>query len=355
MSIGDVFPYPAPTLGSTDWANWIRVTDELINRVSSPVPLSAIEGGDLDMDGNSIVNLETLIFQDQPTTPAATPGTLYYSNDTWWLVTTAGAIQINDGANLNITVNGGIGGDYGGVNPASVRFVDATQRYDFYDDFGGLAWAYARFRGVDITGGATSSVRARINYAGAANITLTLPPTLPTSGTSAVVISDTGAITHDATISNDIVLTGTAKVQHGDKWFTVGIGPAVQDGGNLGLTSGLQGGKGLVDGNKLVTIASGTQFYVPLQTLDNWRIKEVRVYANKFGSGDTTIALYLSVFGSSTLMATATENATGDVTIVATVGSPAVVGAGGHLYVQIDEDDGNAKFYTCSVRYDVPA
>lgn len=351
MSIGDAFPYPAPTVGSADWANWMRVMDELITRVSSPVPLSAIEGGDLDMDGNSIINLETAIFQDQPTTPAATPGTFYYSNDTWWLVTTAGAIQINDGANLNITVNGGIGGDYGGTNPASVRFVDATNRYDFYDDFGGLAWAYARFRGIDIAGGATSSVRARINYAGAGNLTFTLPPTVPASGTSAVVISSTGAITHDAAISNDVVLTGTAKVQHGEKWFTVGIGPAVQ----AGLNGFGVGTNATVDGDKLTVLSNPSTYILPLQTLDVWRIKEVRVYGNKFDTSNTVVKLFASALGANVELATVTSAVAGDVTLIATVGSPSAVGAGGHLYVTILSNANNDKFYTCSVKYDVPA
>jgi hypothetical protein len=359
-SIGDVFPYPAPVIGSADWANWMLVTDELITRVSSPVPLSAIEGGDLDMDGNAIINVKDIEFEEQGSVPAATPGKFYFYNDEWWLVNTSGAIQITDGGTLNVTVNGGIGGDYGGTNPASVRFVDADKRYDFYDDYGGLAWAYTRARGFDIAAGATSTFRARLIYGGAGNLTFTLPPTLPASDSSVLQVSSTGAIVYNSAatpLTNAIHISASEPIFCGNQ--TVVFNSNVDAGGT---------GVGNVFTNSTFGVTNASTaaggFTTKLPGLKvGWRIKTISLYCTKVTTDTVTMTLKRSYFGAfggiTDILATASDSTIGDeIIITATLGTPEFV-TGGISYSVLFEstsDDGptqNECFGPITVTYDI--
>jgi len=292
-SIGDTFPYAAPVNGTAGWANWIAVTDELITRVSSPVPISALSGSTLPMDGNEITHLKDIVFDDQTSIPTTNPGGMYYYNDEWYLVTTTGAIQVTVGGLLNVTVNGGISGDYGGVNPAAVRFVDADHRYEFYDDYSTTAWAYLKSLGLDIVSASTPAVKARIVCDSAVNLTFTMPTTLPAANTSAVQINLAGTLNHNsstAPISNILYLdTGIG--------IKVGTTPIVFS--TTRVCTARQVGAGWSEGdNGIQATGVGQAFIVPLPELTiPGKLNSVTIAVSKASAAAQTFTLYKRVYG----------------------------------------------------------
>lgn len=202
MAIGDPILPPIPTVGTLGpgYATAVNAfLTEVKTRLENKVPFSSLlASGTLDMLGRPLANAQYVGLAAQSVAPSGAPaGRIEYYNGELYVVTTAGTVQITSGGALAVTSAGGIGGDYGGANPAQVRFVDADQRYDFYDDFGGLAWGYVRALGFDVAAGATSTLRARIAYGGAGSYVLTLPATLPASNRSLLQVTDTGQVSHN--------------------------------------------------------------------------------------------------------------------------------------------------------------
>lgn len=213
MAIGDPITSPIPPvgrIGPTYASEANALFTELVTAVEADVPFSALSGDELDMDNSPITNAQYLELEPQAVTPASTPaGRIEYFGGEFWFINDYGAIQATSVAALNASAIGGIGGDYGGANPASVRFVDASLRYEFYDNYAGAAWGYVRARGFDIAAGAVSAVFAQLRYAGAATATFTFPATLPGADRSLVTISSTGQLEHNTvtnTITNDVYL-----------------------------------------------------------------------------------------------------------------------------------------------------
>lgn len=195
-SQGDVFPYSVPAVGSagTGYATTINnILTELSARSAGKVPFSALQGGSLVMGNIPITTAKYVQFSEQLITPGASPvGRIEYYNSEFYLVTAAGAVKMTSGGAINVTGVFGISGDFGGVNPAAVRFVDATNKYEFYDDFGGTIWGYVKGRGFDIANSSTGTFRARLLYGSASNADFTLPP-LPASS-AALYVTTGGSI-----------------------------------------------------------------------------------------------------------------------------------------------------------------
>lgn len=345
-SIGDIFPYANPVVGSTDWPNWILCMDELITRVGNPVPFSALSGTDFDMDNNAIINIRDLQFQEQAGLPSANPGTVEFLNDEFWLITSAGAIQITNAGGINTTLLGGIAGDYGGVNPASVRFIDAANRYDFYDDFANVTWAYGRFRGLDIANGATGTKRARITFAGAADIPIILPPTLP-ADVNAVTIGPTGAVLPNLVgtpITGHIWLdtASLGRVKHGEYTVLETINPRV--GGSATVTQTIYGAICNVAGTVVHQI-NGLQV--------GWRLKAVKFTTTKVAADVTDLEVLLSAFGAAAVsFATGTNNTIGAQTVTATLGVPQVLVAGTQVHIVVTNHSVGDKFCQVQTVYD---
>jgi hypothetical protein len=245
MAIGDAFPHNVPAVGAsgTQYATDMNeVVQELIDRTSVPIPFSALAGNELDMGNVPVINARYFRLYDQASSPGASPVNRFesYEGEVYW-INSSGALKMTNAGSLNASGLGGIGGDYGGVNPALVTFIDAGTRYDFYDDFAGLIWAYTRCRGVDIAAGATSVVYAQLRYGGLASLTFTLPATLPGANRSVVVISNTGQLAFNDstdTVTNDIVLGGSTKIQHGTRTVQVPIVNYATTAGAIGNSIG---------------------------------------------------------------------------------------------------------------------
>ena len=354
MSIGDAFPYTVPIVGSASWGGPLNnILNELITRVSSTVPLTALGAGPLDLQNTPIENAEYVQLQEQASVPAATPvGRLEYYNGNFYLVNASAAIQVTDGDNLNFAAVGGIGGDYG-TGFESVQFVGASERYDFYDDFNTLAWGRIRARSFDVANGATGTDYARIQYGGAGTLTFTLPPTLPAATDSMLMIDNAGAITHNAVanpVSNHIYLDTTTYVKHGDR--IVHYPPMIiRDIGDAALSTGTW--------NSInIDAVRGTAFgvlYLMLPGVQrHWRLKSLKVFLFKTtGVNNITVELMRSNIGTFTQLATATVTASGETSGTATAGAPYTPVTGDVFFARVTTTVNNDVVRGLELTYDV--
>lgn len=202
-NIGDPFTTAVPPVSSPGPQFALDINDiltEVMSRLSVKVPASSINfNTNLGFVGSAITDVAYITLVNAAASPATqlTPANRItaFSGDLWY-VSPSGAIQITTGASLNAAGIGGITGDYGGANPAQLRFDDANQRYDFFDNFGTNAWAIARTRSLQLAAGATSTVLATLSWVGnASNKTFTLPTAPPTSQQLPLWMDTSGNIT----------------------------------------------------------------------------------------------------------------------------------------------------------------
>lgn len=207
-NIGDTITQTIPNVGAsgTQYATDIDAfLTEVGVRLAAKVPRTSLASGALDLASQPLQNasyVSVAAAGGTPTTPASS--IQQFGGDLYW-VTGSGQVKITNGNALNTATIGGITGDYGGVNPAQFRFVDADQEYYAYDDFGGGAWARVWAKNYDIAAGATSAVRARLAYGGAGSYTMTLPAALPGS-TLLMQMDSTGQITTSNTVAGQAPL-----------------------------------------------------------------------------------------------------------------------------------------------------
>jgi hypothetical protein len=302
MPIGDPFTQNVPVVGDsgTQYATDVNeVLEELIDRVSLPVPFSVLEGDALDLGNVPGVDFKYLALYDQSVTPAASPVNRFesYEGEVYW-INASGALKMTNAGALNAAGLGGIGGDYGGVDPALVTFVAAANRYDFYDDFAGLIWAKGRFGGIDIaatgsTGTGTSTVYGQLRYGGLASLTFTLPATLPGSNRSVMVISSAGQMAFNDstnTVTNDIVLGGSTKIQHGSRIIEVDVTTYQLAAGTVVHTLGFP----------VVTANPATVIYYLPNLIVGWTITSIKMICRKESTGNTNIILRQRQNGSTT-------------------------------------------------------
>lgn len=297
MTIGDPISQPIPAVGTlgTGYATQVNAfLTEVKARLEAQITLAdLLATGALDLAGFPLQNAQYTSFAEQSVLPAGGPvGRYEYYNGEFYAVTPAGVVQITQGGTLAITSSGGIGGDYGGSNPAAVRFDNGATRYDFYDDFGGNIWAYLRGRGFDVANSATGLLRLRLKWAGASSYDMTLPPSLPASNQSVLMLDSTGAVLpNDATnrITNDVVLgTSGTKVRHGSYTIKFGllkqtlVDPTVAV--NQLTYMGVQAAGG---------VGTSTTFRVLLPTFQNhWRLKSVQLDYDGTEAGTRSVRIY---------------------------------------------------------------
>lgn len=155
----------------------------------------------------------------QPTTAAsvsALSSALWVSSvdsELHFLDASARDVKLTNGGAINVSLVGGIGGDYSSVS-ALLSFDDATDSYWLQQQGSPRPWARARVGDVDIYETAASIVnRVRLSSpaALAASYALTFPAALPGS-TSVLQVSSAGAITASNTIANAVTMSSTATV-----------------------------------------------------------------------------------------------------------------------------------------------
>lgn len=307
-NIGEPMTYPTvPPVGTTGTSYASTINEflgEVKQRLEDPVPLSSINIETLDMANSPVQNVEYLSFSESAELPEEPAGSIWFYDGEFYMVTSTGAVQITDGLTLNIAGVGGITGDYGGANPAQLRFVDADQEYYFYDNYGTGAWGRAWARTFDVAGGATSANRVRLAYAGTVDQTITLPAVAADAGAQSLITTDgTGALafaTAQANLYFTEDQTATIPATH---WFQ----PAATH---------------TPAHNMWVVAAGATYIWAPIQLPVGALVTAIRVKAQKNTSGSDTIGATTirSLNGTDsaptgTVSLSNADNAPGDVTL----------------------------------------
>lgn len=265
MPIGDTITDPIPAVGTAGTlyaTELVAFLTEVKARLEADVPMSSLLVGVLDMSNNHIANVDYLGLYAKTAVPSTPVGSLQRYQNNLYYVSNSGAVRLTNGAALDATSVGGITGDYGGTNPAQLRFVDADKAYYHYDDYAGLAWAYMAGRGVDIYGGLTSTTRVRITWAGSANpsYTLTLPATVPVAAAALQMATD-GTVTASSTFTGD--LTASKFLFTSQRILSIPVGAMDGSGPGVGIDATTQAIRLLTSSGAVyipITLSSGDTF-----------------------------------------------------------------------------------------------
>lgn len=273
-NIGDDITTTVPAVGSAGpgYATDINsILGEVIARLEAKIPLSSLQtNSNLDLNGQSIDNINYLRFVNGVVTPAASPTCriTVYNGDLWY-VSPSATVRITNGGALNAAALGGITGDYTGAGPMQFRYDSANTRYDAFANQGANTWAYVRARGFDIAGSATSAFRQRHLWGGTANQTITWPSALPAT-TKVLQIDTAGNLSYSNTISG--LGYGEYKVTYATPLeraiYISGTGPARVITGNVSGT--------------VCAALSEIQFEIPLRVGE--RLKSIAVYGTSTGT-----------------------------------------------------------------------
>lgn len=351
-SIGTSITQPIPAVGTvgTTYATQIDAfLTEVKTRLEAKVPFSAIVGsGSLDANNQAIIDAHYLALLDVGAPPTSVNTAILslstYNGDLYW-VTNAGTCQITTGANLNPGSVGGIGGDYGSGNPAALNFVDASSQYSFYDDAGGNLWAWVRAKGLKVVSSASASFDYTLQFAGGSSIVMSLPTAFG-SGTGVVTMTSGGQMAVAANITQDIVLTGATKIQHGVYKKVFG---ARSDRAGSGTVQNLPASAKVA--------GAGADFYMDLNGFTvGERITAVSVTCSKTTTGTTSIKLWQNATGVLAQVGTTTSSTTSGVqTLTISPGTPGTVTNLSSFMLQCIAPANNDEFYNVSVSYDQPA
>ena len=207
--MGLTLPTVLDPVGSPAWAttvnanfNLLDAHDHTINK-GTKVPVAGLNlNADLDLSNlYRIKRAYTVACYSQ--TAAITGDTGSFQNvagNFVWVNNAGTAVQITAGAGLNLSSVGTIGGDYGGADPASVFYTNATKAYSFTQSSGitghidcGDVYIYE-----SIASG--KYVHLKPKTALASNIDIQLPSTLP-SETSYLTMTSAGVV--EASVPTD--------------------------------------------------------------------------------------------------------------------------------------------------------
>jgi hypothetical protein len=128
-------------------------------------------------------------------------GSFYYSGGEFFMVDATGAIQLTSAGALNAASVAGIGGDYGGANPASAIYNNASGQFRFFSNGGTSTYADVACLGVVLKGSAGSvrlSCDAAIGSAREMKV-----KSLPASGTSFLVYASATSTVEDSAVNTD--------------------------------------------------------------------------------------------------------------------------------------------------------
>lgn len=190
------------TIVSKTSASLDAIADSIADKAS---PSALNLNADLSLSGNRAIDVGGLILVDG-NNPSGV-GALYYHNGEFYAVDSTGTIQITKLGQLNSSAIGGIGGDYGGTNPALVSYNNANQEYRFYADPGVPTWAGLAAKYITLEG-TSGTVKVGVDAALSGNETVNFK-SLPSG-------SHVGFLAYDAT--NTAIIDGSTATY--DQGFT---------------------------------------------------------------------------------------------------------------------------------------
>ncbi len=235
------------------------------------------------------------------------------SNNLYFRTQSGSNVRITNGTALDITVVGGIVGDYTSVG-AEVAFSDAGKEYTFKQDGSPKPWAALRSGPLRIAElDTTDSVYVEViaPAALASSYTITLPTAVPAT-TNPVRMSTSGVLSV-LTTNEDITLSGTGEIKHGDRTLT--MLPAFagnKTSTNIGYAAGAAP-------NYVTPTAGSETWVVPVPLRAGKRIKSITWHYQRLG-GTLTFALRKTIIATNvdSSVASSTDNSTSGYTSITT-------------------------------------
>jgi len=327
----------------------------------NPIPSSALAiDADVSWTQHAITSMLALQFAE--VAPSAVTGysdalfvssadhNLYFRNNS------GTNVQVTSGNTLNISIVGGIGGDYSSVN-ALLSYNDASRNYWLQQEGTPRPWAGLQTGDIQLFQKAASianSVTLKSPNSLAASYTVTWPAAVP-AAQAIVQIGTTGTLVASNTLASNqnLTLTGSGYVQRAKQFATQ---VPVWAGGTIkavGTAATDLAGSSLAG----VSIAASSTIIIPLgASSSEWRLQSVDVVveARTIGSGltllletaDNVSGGYDAITGASTAAPVVGPN-------ILTPSSPSTLS--GPLFLQVASSTGASVNITAIyVSWDIP-
>lgn len=363
------------------------------------IPIAGIDiDDDLDLNGEFLLRVGRVELSEVAL-PASGASFLFASStdhELYWRTSGGVNLQLTSGAGLNVSLIGGIAGDYATVG-AEIAYDDANKRYTFKQPGSPKPWARIATGDVRLYEYNTTEnvyVALKVPAGLAAPIDITMPLVLPaaaawvqmsaagelsannvmlspvffqgiaefdadvTMDANLQVLGVIDAATFDGdvtlTVDNDITLSGTGYVKHGDRTYV----KAFTTPNDFLPAGGAVSAAGI--GTAGVTIAAGATTRIPLMVARHERLKSVTVVST--GAGNIVAAIRIittdTVGVGAEVVATSTS-ATGTARRTETITTPAVLadaanGTPRAWYIEIDGHASGSAVLCMSWVVDVP-
>lgn len=353
---------PIPSLSDTQTIVVTKVAQALTaidTDLAAPVLASEISiTTGLEFNGNPALNVGYVTFGGG--TPGATiPGAIFYNNGNWFLVDGTATIQITSAGALNLTLNGGIGGDYAAVS-ALLSYDNAGTRYRFFGA-GGTPLVDLDARKLALNG-TSAIVTFGVDNALIANKTINIK-SLPAANVgllaydaaaNALVDGSTVAITASPTFTNAVTFNGNitvngniqanGQIKHGTYSKEISLTAAP------GLSTGVTydgGGDGVSD----FTIWVSEPFTAAGLIVGDIP-QAIIIRTNKSNANSTSWTINRRPFNGAPVSVAAGNYSTSGVSDqTLTIGSPIAIVARERWYLQITAGSATETLTSCTLQY----
>jgi hypothetical protein len=289
----------------------------------------------LSMGGNAVTNASSLLLA-AGTAPTA-PGSFYYHAGEFYLIDATGAIRVTSNGTLDAAGVGGIGGDYGGINPALVYYDTASGEYRFYTNGGTHAFANLSAHEL-ILNGASGTVTLLVDSSVVTNKTYAIGNL---STNQAVIFDGTKLVT-----GNTVTSTWTASdLHHTSFWeYAIPLFPTMKQSGGI-----------IPTGSPWVyPVASGSFDFISVPLVGPKNGDTVTsITLNTQGAGTVTWRLYeVATDGTTSVAAADVTAGTGDTTFTGG-GLPYTTAVGKQylLYFEFSANAGELRSCRVTVTY----
>lgn len=162
MSTTPLMNLVLPDVGVTAGPTWATLLNAAMNLIDSHdhssgkgsrIPTAGLNiNADLELNGFNLTEILATVFNSQAGTLGQTLTSRVYvvGNELYFNDGVGNAVKITNAGAVNVSGSNGIGGDYGGGNPAALNFVEATSTYEFYENPAGSSRGNILFGALDM-------------------------------------------------------------------------------------------------------------------------------------------------------------------------------------------------------------
>lgn len=194
---------PIPTASEVSFAAFVEKTAECFRLIEADLEPKIDSGSleittPLDLGGAPLLNAGGVRLVGGASDEV---GTVYVDeNGDLYIVTALGDVKLTDNGSINIASLGTIGGDYGGVSPATVTYNSLGGSYSFKAD--ASTWADVLMKSLVLHGTGSNTVTVGVDAAYSGTRTLDFH-TIPASGVGAFVYDAATSTLKDASVTRE--------------------------------------------------------------------------------------------------------------------------------------------------------